>query len=66
MNTVGLSLDGKPNLQRWVDRCEARPATSRGLDLPEPNQLKAMMKDPEAADKAFADVKKMSVDTQAK
>ena len=66
LNSAGLSLEGKPNLQHWVDRCQARPAVSRGLDLPEPNKLKAMMNDPAAADKAFAEVKNMSVDATKK
>ena len=59
-------MDSMPNLQRWVDRCQARPAVSRGLDLPEPNKLKAVMNDPAAADKAFAEVKNMSIDASKK
>ncbi|KAK9864876.1 hypothetical protein WJX84_006678 [Apatococcus fuscideae] len=53
---AGLSLEGKPNLQKWIERCLARPATSRGLDVPEPNKAKGLKNDPAAADKMFAEM----------
>lgn len=40
----GLSLEDKPNIRKWQERCEARPATSRGLDVPEPNMIRAARK----------------------
>lgn len=55
-DSAGLSLEGKPNLQKWVERCLARPATSRGLDVPEPNKAKGLKNDPAAADKMFAEM----------
>ncbi|MHB8285987.1 MAG: glutathione S-transferase family protein [Caulobacteraceae bacterium] len=32
----GVSLDGRPHLQRWFDAVGARPAVRRGMDVPEP------------------------------
>ena len=37
-NWSGVSLDGLPHLQRWVDAIAARPAVQRGILLP-PSQL---------------------------
>lgn len=63
---AGLSLEDKPNVQAWLDRCSARPATSKGLDVPEPNKMKKMADDPEAAKKAVEDAQKMMVSTAGK
>ncbi len=35
-------MDGLSNLQAWMACIEARPAVQRGLDIPEPNQVKDM------------------------
>ena len=32
----GVSLDGLPNLKRWVDQIAQRPAVQKGILLPEP------------------------------
>ena len=32
----GVSLDGLPNLQRWVDQIALRPAVQKGIVVPEP------------------------------
>ena len=63
---AGLSLEGKPNVQKWLDRNSARPGTAKGLDVPEPNPIKKMANDPEAAKKAIEDAKNMMVSTDAK
>ncbi|KAK9853376.1 hypothetical protein WJX84_004837 [Apatococcus fuscideae] len=63
---AGISMDDKPNLQKWVDRCMARPATSKGLDVPEPNPMKTSVGDPEAFQKRIADVQKISIGTDKK
>lgn len=58
---AGLSLEDKPNLQKWVERNLARQAVIRGLNLPTPNKLleePEFHKDPEALQKAIDDVKK--------
>lgn len=34
----GVSIDGLPNLKRWLDAIEARPAVIRGLAVPPPAQ----------------------------
>jgi len=31
---AGLSIDGLPNLRRWIDTMAARPAVMRGLEIP--------------------------------
>ena len=54
---AGIAMDDKPNLQKWVDKCVARPATSRGLDVPESNPLKSAPDD-EAFEKRIAEVQK--------
>ncbi|MFP2928816.1 glutathione S-transferase family protein [Pyxidicoccus sp. 3LG] len=33
---AGVSVDGLPNLQRWLDAIAQRPAVKRGLDVPFP------------------------------
>lgn len=32
----GVSLDGLPNLKRWVDQIASRPAVQKGIAIPEP------------------------------
>lgn len=33
-NWAGVSIDDLPNLQRWLDQIEARPASARGVAVP--------------------------------
>lgn len=46
-----------PNVAAWIDRCLARPATKRGLAVPQESQfsnaalLKKIQEDPEAKQK---------------
>jgi GST-like protein len=47
----GVSIDGLPNLQRWLDAIAARPAVQRGVDVPEPTDLEEMIR---KADEAAA------------
>jgi glutathione S-transferase len=35
----GVSIDGLPNLQNWIDRIAARPAVQRGRAVPPPADL---------------------------
>lgn len=46
----GVSIDGLPNLERWIDRIAERPAVRRGIVVPEDSSLR--MKSDEDA-KAF-------------
>ncbi len=46
-----------------MDRIGARPAVQKGLDIPEPNKMKEMKDNPEAAKKAIEDAQKMMVST---
>jgi GSH-dependent disulfide-bond oxidoreductase len=54
----GLTLDGLPNLERWLATVGARPAVKRGIDVPEPVDLEAMIR---KADEAKAKGAKMLV-----
>ena len=33
---ANVSVDGLPHLQKWLERIDARPATQRALEIPEP------------------------------
>jgi len=48
----GVSVDGLPNLRRWLDAIKERPACRRGVEVPV--KLKSMIKDERAA-KEFAE-----------
>ena len=58
---AGVDLDSFPNLKRWLDKVTERPAVKEGLDVPEPNQMKEMMADPEKMKKAIEDAQAMMV-----
>ena len=49
----GVSVDGLPNLRRWLDAIKERPACRRGVEVPV--KLKSMIKDENAA-KQFAEI----------
>jgi len=49
----GVTLDGLPNLTRWLDAIGERPAVKRGVDVPEPVDLDEMLR---KADEARAKV----------
>ena len=51
-NWSGVSIEGLPNLKRWLDAIRARPACQRGIEVP--FKLKNMIKDEKAA-KAFSE-----------
>ena len=53
-----------PNVQRWMDAIAARPAVQEGLDVPEPNQMKEMMANPEKMQKAIDDAQAMMVNAK--
>lgn len=38
-----LEFTGYPNIKAWIERCEARPATARGLNTPAPYPLRQML-----------------------
>ncbi len=48
----GVSVDGLPNLRRWLDAIKERPACRRGVEVPV--KLKSMIQDERAA-KEFAE-----------
>ena len=49
----GVTLDGLPNLSRWLNTIAERPAVKRGVDVPEPVDLEEMIR---KADEARAKV----------
>ncbi len=49
----GVTIDGLPNLARWLDAIGERPAVKRGVDVPEPVDLEEMIR---KADEARAKV----------
>ena len=49
----GVTLDGLPNLERWLEAIGERPAVKRGVDVPEPVDLEEMLR---KADEARAKV----------
>jgi GSH-dependent disulfide-bond oxidoreductase len=49
----GVTLDGLPNLTRWLNAIAERPAVRRGVDVPEPVDLEEMLR---KADEARAKV----------
>ncbi|HIF94400.1 MAG: glutathione binding-like protein [Myxococcales bacterium] len=48
----GVSIDGLPNMRRWLDAIRERPGCQRGIDVP--FKVKSLMKDEKAA-KKFAE-----------
>jgi GST-like protein len=54
----GVTLDGLDHLSRWLDAIAERPAVKRGVDVPEPVDLEAMIR---KADDARAKVSGMLV-----
>jgi GST-like protein len=54
----GVTLDGLVHLTRWLDSIGKRPAVLRGVDVPEPVDLEAMLR---KADEARAKVSGMLV-----
>lgn len=54
----GVTLDGLAHLTRWLDAIGQRPAVKRGVDVPEPVDLEAMIR---KADEAKAKVSGMLV-----
>ena len=45
----GVTLDGLPNLTRWLNAIAERPAVKRGVDVPEPVDLDEMLRKAEEA-----------------
>jgi len=53
----GVSIDGLPNLQRWLAAIEERPAVRKGITVP--HESKIDLKNPDQAAKAAASVSSM-------
>lgn len=47
---AGIEINDYPELKAWEARMEARPAVAKGKDVPEPNNIKALLQDKEAAE----------------
>jgi glutathione S-transferase len=45
----GVTLDGLPNVERWLNAIGERPAVKRGVDVPEPVDLDEMLRKAEEA-----------------
>jgi GST-like protein len=45
----GVSIDGLSHLGRWLDTIAERPAVQRGVDVPVPTDLEAMLRQAEEA-----------------
>ncbi len=56
----GVSIEGLPNLKRWLDTIRARPGCGAGLEVP--HKVKNLVKDEEAA-KKFAENARKSLQT---
>jgi glutathione S-transferase len=46
---AGVNVDEFPELKKWEERMSERPGVQKGQDVPEPNKLKELLKDPKAA-----------------
>jgi GST-like protein len=57
----GVSTDGMPHLQRWLDAIRARPAVQKGIEMP-PSNLN-MRVDDEAKAKLFAEEARKMLET---
>jgi GST-like protein len=61
----GVSTEGLPHLQRWIEQIRARPAVQRGIMLP-PSNVLDRADDPAQAEKSAAEVRKMLETGQSK
>jgi glutathione S-transferase len=52
----GVTLDGLPNLTRWLVAIGKRPAVKRGVDVPEPVDLDEMLRKAEEARAKVANI----------
>jgi len=52
----GVTLDGLPNLTRWLNAIAERPAVKRGVDVPEPVDLDEMLRKAEEARTKVANI----------
>jgi len=55
---AGLDLQAFPSVQKWIDTVEARPAVQKGLNVPVPDRLKALLSDPKYAEEVAKSVPK--------
>lgn len=44
---AGIDLDKFPHVKAWYERLLARPAFEKGMNVPEPHPVRALMKNPE-------------------
>ena len=52
----GVTLDGLPNLTRWLNAIAERPAVKRGVDVPEPVDLDEMLRKADEARTKVANI----------
>jgi len=63
---AGVSLNEFPELKKWADKINERPAIKRGLDVPEPFKLKERLKSKEAEEEYAKQNSKWIMDGQNK
>jgi glutathione S-transferase len=51
---AGIDIDDFPELKAWEERMAKRPGVAKGMDVPEPNKLREILKDKEATEKHAA------------
>lgn len=65
---TGIDLAETPHLNRWFKALSARPAVQRGLNVPEPFDINALMEDEEKVKEVeaqYADLVKRQGDTNS-
>ncbi|KAJ9088346.1 Glutathione S-transferase 2 [Entomophthora muscae] len=63
---AGIDLSVYPNVQAWSSRLEEHEAFSKGLDVPEKNQMKEILKDPELIEKTVKEASAWIMKAQQK
>jgi len=49
-----VNIDEFPELKKWEERMEQRPAVQKGKDVPDPFRLKELLKDPKMMEEIAA------------
>lgn len=54
----GVDLSKFPALNKWVQTLRERPAVKKGADVPEPNRITELLKDPKKVEEQVAEARK--------